>query len=69
MLKEILRNSVFNLRTIFPNYEVHLILSTQGCILEMVGSICALGLLMSHYAYAVGKLNARKGTYTSSAGN
>ena len=55
MLKEILRNSVFNIRTIFANHEVHLILSTQGHILEMVSMVCALGLLMSHYAYAVGR--------------
>ena len=60
MLKAILRNSVFNLRTIFPHHEVHLILSTQGHILEMVGMVCAIGLLMSHYAYVAGKKNARK---------
>lgn len=55
MPKAILRNSVFNLRTIFPHHEVHLILSTQGRILEMVGTVCALSFLMSHYSYAAGK--------------
>jgi len=50
-----LRNNVFNLRTIFSHYEVHLILSPQGHILEMVGIVCALGFLMSHYAYVARK--------------
>ena len=43
MPKAILRNIVFNLRTIFPHHEVHLIFSTQGRILKMVSIVCALG--------------------------